>query len=153
MSCTIRTATVADVPHIVHHREQMFRAMGTTCDYAAMAEAGARWYSQAVASGGYRAWMIDHASAGVVGGAGVIVMPWSPGPTRLDPRCAFVFNVYVEPAHRGQGLARRLMEAVHTWCRDAGIERVALNASAAGEPTYQRLGYTVTPQPMMRLDL
>ena len=161
MTHVIRPATVDDVPHIVHHREQMFREMGTECDYARMAEECSAWYLNAVPAGTYRGWMIEDHTAGagagemtgVVGGGGLIVMPWSPGPLRFDPRMAFVYNVYVEPAHRGRELARRLMDAMHAWCRSAGVERLALNATAAGERVYTSLGYAVTPEPMMRLDL
>jgi GNAT superfamily N-acetyltransferase len=150
-----------DIPHIVHHREQMFREMGTVCDYAAMADAGTRWYLEAVPAGTYRGWMIEQhgdetgaaAVTRVVGGGGLIVMPWSPGPLRFDPRMAFVYNVYVHPAARGQGLATGLMEAMHDWCRVEGIERLALNATHAGARIYAGLGYTATPEPMMRLDL
>jgi GNAT superfamily N-acetyltransferase len=138
----------------------MFREMGTVCDYARMAEACARWYRDAMPAGTYRGWMIERPGKGdaaggpeVVGGGGLIVMPWSPGPLRFDPRMAFVYNVYVDPASRGRGLARRLMQGIHAWCRDEGLERVALNASAAGEPVYRGLGYSVTLEPMMRLDL
>lgn len=152
-NCAIRPATPNDIPHIVHHREQMFREMGTVCDYLAMAEACTRWYAAAVPAGTYRGWMIEADEGLVVGGGGLIVMPWSPGPTRLDPRCAFVYNVYVEPPRRGRGLGRRLMEAMHAWCRSEGIERLALNATDAGRRVYEGLGYTVTPEPMMRLDL
>lgn len=148
----IRVATPLDVPSIVHHRESMFRDMGTECDYAAMAEACTKWYEQALPSGTYRGWMIEHDGA-VVGGGGLIVMPWSPGPLRFDPRCAFVFNVFVEPPHRGRGLALALMQAIHAWCSAEGIERLALNASEAGRPLYGRLGYAAVSEPMMRLDL
>jgi len=161
MTYTIRPAMPDDIPHIVHHREQMFREMGTVCDYAAMADAGTRWYLDAVPAGTYRGWMIEErdAAAGspevtrVVGGGGLIVMPWSPGPLRFDPRMAFVYNVYVHPANRGQGLATRLMEDMHAWCRSQGIQRLALNATGAGARIYAGLGYAVTPEPMMRLDL
>ena len=159
MTHVIRPATVEDVPHIVHHREQMFREMGTQCDYARMARECTAWYLTAVPAGTYRGWMIEDHTAGagemasVVGGGGLIVMPWSPGPLRFDPRMAFVYNVYVDPAHRGRELARRLMDAMHAWCRSAGVERLALNATAAGERVYTTLGYAVTPEPMMRLDL
>ena len=54
----------------------------------------------------------------------------------LDPRCGFVFNVYTQPAHRKQGLGRRLMDAMHEWCRSEGIERVVLNASTFGHSLY-----------------
>ena len=161
MTHVIRPATADDVPHIVRHREQMFREMGTRCDYAAMADACARWYLEAVPAGTYRGWMIDAHGGGstageaarVVGGGGLIVMPWSPGPLRFDPRMAFVYNVYVDPAHRGLDLAKRMMDAIHAWCRAEGIERLALNASHLGQPVYAALGYAVTAEPMMRLDL
>ena len=89
----------------------------------------------------------------VIGGGGLIVTPWSPGPSRFDPRMAWVYNVFVEPAHRGRGVARRLMKAMHAWCREHRIERLALNATEAGARVYRTQGYTVVPDPMMRLDL
>lgn len=151
MTYTIRVAGAADVPHIVHHREQMFRAMGTICDYAAMAQACGRWYAEALPAGTYRGWMAEHEGL-VVGGGGIIVMPWSPGPSRLDPRMAWIYNVYVERGHRGQGIGQRLMDAMHAWCREQGIVRLALNATEAGARVYRKMGYTTVPEPMMRLD-
>jgi GNAT superfamily N-acetyltransferase len=66
---------------------------------------------------------------------------------------AWVYNVFVEPEHRGRGVARRLMEAMHAWCREQRIERLALNATEAGARVYREEGYRVVPEPMMRLDL
>jgi GNAT superfamily N-acetyltransferase len=88
-----------------------------------------------------------------VGGGGLIVIPWPPGPISLDPRCGFVFNVYVEPAHRKQGLARRIMDAMHDHCRAEGIERMVLNASTFGQSLYEDMGYVLTSEPMMRIRL
>ena len=152
MDYAIRAASAADITTIVHHREQMFRDMGTVCDYEAMAQACTRWYQDALPAGTYRGWLVD-AGGTVVGGSGLIVMPWSPGPSRLDPRMAWIYNVFVEPAHRGRGLARRLMDTMHAWCREQGIERLALNATEAGARVYRRLGYTPQHEPMLRLDL
>jgi GNAT superfamily N-acetyltransferase len=67
----------------------------------------------------------------------------------MSDRLAFVYNVYTEPAHRRRGLARRVMDAMHHWCRDAGIASIALNASEDGRPLYEALGYQVSPAPMM----
>ena len=64
-----------------------------------------------------------------------------------------MFNVYVSATHRKQGLARRLMDAMHAYCRAEGIERVVLNASTFGKPLYDAMGYVVTEEPMMRLRL
>ena len=38
------------------------------------------------------------------------------------------------------------MEAIHAWCRDAGIDVAALNASADGQPLYESMGYRVDAQ-------
>ncbi|MBI3493214.1 MAG: GNAT family N-acetyltransferase, partial [Acidobacteria bacterium] len=58
-----------------------------------------------------------------------------------------------EPAHRRRGLARLVMDAIHAWCREAGVASVALNASRDGQPLYESMGYAVTPAPMMFLPI
>lgn len=153
MTYNIRPATIADIPEIISHREGMFRDMGTHADFPAMATALARWLATAMPAGDYRAWLAITPEGEVVAGAGLIVFPWPPGPLTMDGRCACVFNVYTEPAHRRQGLARQLMEAIHDWSRAQGIERVVLNASRDGHPIYKAMGYTDVDQPMMRLSL
>jgi GNAT superfamily N-acetyltransferase len=124
--------------------------MGTPGDYPGMASAHEAWLRSAVPAGTYRGWVAESDDGTVVGGAGVIVLPWSPGPVVLDPRCAFVFNVYTDPAHRHQGLARRLMETIHAWCQSQGVRRIALNASRDGRPIYEAMGYELAEEPMMR---
>lgn len=153
MNYNIRPATIADVPHIVRHREQMFRDMGIPALFDEMSAAMESWLRHAVPSHTYRSWMAVSEHGEVVGGGGLIVIPWPPGPISLDPRCGFVFNVYVDPAHRKQGLARRIMDAMHGHCRAEGIERMVLNASTFGRPLYEDMGYIVTTEPMMRIRL
>lgn len=153
MNYSIRTATVDDVPHFVRHREQMFRDMGIPAECDAMAAATTSWLATAIPGGTYRGWVAMTPDGSVVAGGGLIVIPWPPGPFSMDPRCGFVFNVYTEPDHRKQGLGRRLMEAMHEWCRGEGVERVVLNASTFGQPMYAAMGYVVADEPMMRLTL
>jgi GNAT superfamily N-acetyltransferase len=153
MRYTIRTATIADIPHIVSHREQMFRDMELPAAFDDMAPAFELWLRHALPSKTYQGWMAVTGNGDVVGGAGLIVIPWPPGPISMDPRCGFVFNVYTDPAHRKHGLARRMMEAIHDSCRAEGIERLVLNASTFGESLYRSLGYVRTDEPMMRLRL
>jgi GNAT superfamily N-acetyltransferase len=150
MSYTIRAATIADIPHIVTHREQMFREMGIPAKFEDMTAATESWLRQAVPSKTYLGWIAASNTGEVAGGSGLIVIPWPPGPMTMDPRCGFVFNVYTAPAHRKQGLARRLMDTMHDYCRAEGIERVVLNASTFGRPLYDAMGYVVTDEPMMR---
>jgi GNAT superfamily N-acetyltransferase len=153
MDYSIRTATLADIPHLVRHREQMFRDMGIPAEFDAMTTATTTWLAGAIPDGTYRGWVVTTPDHTVVAGGGLIVIPWPPGPFSMDPRCGFVFNVYTDREHRKQGLGRRLMEAMHEWCRGKGIERVVLNASTFGQPMYAEMGYVVADEPMMRIRL
>ena len=153
MGYTIRPATIADIPHIVSHREQMFRDMGIPAQFEDMAAAMEMWLRHAIPSHTYRGWIAQAPHGEVAGGGGLLVIPWPPGPMTLDPRCGFVFNVYTAPSHRKHGVARQLMAAMHDWCKAEGIERVVLNASTFGQTLYTSMGYVVTNEPMMRLQL
>jgi GNAT superfamily N-acetyltransferase len=153
VSYSIRPATIIDLPHIVEHRTLMFREMAIPAEFEEMAAATESWLRHAIPSHTYRGWMAVTANGEVAGGAGLIVIPWPPGPMSMDPRCGFIFNVYTHPSHRKQGLGRRMMDAVHDWCRAEGIARVVLNASAFGKPLYDSMGYVVTDEPMMRFRL
>lgn len=153
MTYSIRPATDSDIPLIVSHREQMFRDMGIAAEFDAMRAAFERWLQQAIPARTYLGWIAVAGNGDAAGGSGLIVIPWPPGPMTMDPRCGFVFNVYTDPSHRKQGLARRMMEAMHEWCRAEGIERVVLNASTFGHSLYGSMGYVVADEPMMRMKL
>lgn len=131
----------------------MFSDMAVEMDRTAVARAFRGWLDGAMASGVYRAWVVETADGNVVAGGGITVLPWPPGPRYLGDRLAFVYNVYVERPHRRRGVARLIMDAIHDWCREAGIRSVALNASADGRPLYEAMGYRLSPQPMMFLSL
>ena len=153
MTCRIRPATIEDIPLVVAHREQMFRDMGIPAEFAAMARATDSWLRTAIPSKTYLGWLAVADDGAIAAGGGLIVIPWPPGPMTMDPRCGFVFNVYTDPAHRKQGLARRLMDTMHDWCRGEGVERIVLNASTFGQPLYEQMGYVVASEPMMRMRL
>ena len=153
MAYTIRPATLSDIPHVVRHRAEMFREMGIPAEFDDMAAATELWLRHAIPSKIYLGWVAETARGEVAAGGGLLVIPWPPGPMTMDPRCGFIFNVYTLPEHRKQGLARRLMDAMHDYCRDEGLERVVLNASVFGKPLYDAMGYVASDEPMMRLRL
>lgn len=145
----VRLATLDDADVLVHHRVAMFAEMGSSAaDAAAAGPMFRTWLADAMPNGTYRAWVVDN-GGDVVAGGGMTVLPWPPGPQHPGGHVAFVYNVYTEPAHRGRGLARRLMDTIHDWCRGAGIQSVALNASVFGRPLYESMGYRVSESPTM----
>jgi GNAT superfamily N-acetyltransferase len=145
----VRGASLADAETLVAHRIGMFCDMGVEMDTASVGQAFGRWLAESMPSGVYRAWVVETADGTIVGGGGVTVLPWPPGPRYLGDRLAFVYNVYTEPAHRQRGVARLVMDAIHAWCREAGVTSLALNASRDGRRLYEALGYKESPSPMM----
>jgi GNAT superfamily N-acetyltransferase len=149
----VRPATLDDADLLVRHRVGMFSDMGITMDVGALETAFRAWLAEMMPAGTYRAWLVEAHDGRVVGGGGITVLPWPPGPQYAGDRMAFVYNVYIDAAHRGRGLARLVMDTIHAWCRDAGITSIALNASEDGRPLYQSMGYVESPNPMMFLVL
>lgn len=145
----IREATLADADALVRHRLAMFADMALSFDAVALDSQFRVWLAHMMAAGVYRAWVIEDETGAVVAGGGMTILPWPPGPRYPGDRLAYVYNVYVEPPHRRRGLARRVMDAIHAFCREQGIGSIALNASHAGQPLYEAIGYRVAPHPMM----
>ncbi len=149
----VRPATLADADVLVRHRVGMFTDMGVAMDAAALEAAFRAWLAELMPAGTYRAWLVETADGTVVGGGGITILPWPPGPHYPGDRLAFVYNVYTDRPHRRRGLARLVMDAIHTFCREAGITSLALNASGDGQPLYTSLGYVASPSPMMFLSI
>jgi len=149
----VRPATIDDVDALIRHRIGMFTDMGLSIDVEAITRTFSEWLAEMMPAGTYRAWIADIAGGEIVAGAGITILPWPPGPMSLTGRMAFVYNVYTEPPYRSRGLGRTLMESIHGWCRQNGIDTVGLNASTAGQRLYESMGYHATASPMMFLAL
>jgi ribosomal protein S18 acetylase RimI-like enzyme len=138
----IRLATLHDIPELCRQRRRMFEDMGHT-DAAAlqrMTERFAEWVARYIQSDEYLAWLAfddDRCVAGV----GLWLVDW---PCHiLDPehRRGYILNVYTEPSHRQQGLARQLTERAISHCESLGIEVISLHASEHGRALYESLGF------------
>lgn len=64
---------------------------------------------------------------------------------------AFVNAVYVKPAYRRQGIARRLMEMAVDWARRSGSIRVRLRSSDEGRELYTAIGFKTGREMEMNL--
>jgi ribosomal protein S18 acetylase RimI-like enzyme len=63
----------------------------------------------------------------------------------------YIWGVYVEPSHRGQGIAKKLTLQACDYLKSIGCTRALLHASPSGKPVYDRLSFN--PSNEMRLDL
>lgn len=144
----IRPATAEDLETIICHRIAMFRDMGYTAAVLTDIEQVSRpLLHQALANSGYYGVLAESDGAGVVGGGGVLVVPW-PG---TQPHRAWIQNIYVLPEFRRRGIAREIMRTLIKWCRAQRFYSLNLHASADGRPLYEQLGFEATNE--MRLTL
>ena len=150
---TIREATVADIPEILRQRCAMYREMGSLDEtlLAQMVESSTPYLQQAIPEGSLHAWLVQTMSGDSVGGGAVIVSSWLSRPHSLQPRQAFILNVYTYPQHRRRGVARSVMQTMIGWCREQGFAYVSLHASPDGKPLYAGMGFEPTSE--MRLKL
>jgi GNAT superfamily N-acetyltransferase len=74
-----------------------------------------------------------------------------PRPTRVQDHMPYILSVYTDPAHRRQGLGRRVTSALIDRVAADGYPRVRLNASTLGEPLYRAMGFE--PSSERQLDL
>lgn len=147
MTASIRPSTLGDLDLHLRHRVGMFRdmAMGEEPGMSRMAERFRAWLRPKLLTGEVRGLVRE--VHGVPVGTGLLwLREQMPVPlTELDLR-GHVFNVFVEPAHRGQGHARALMEALEEAAKGWGVEILELHASKDAEGFYRALGYEPTSE-------
>ena len=88
-------------------------------------------------------------------GAGdeVVGIGWFELRQRASGVSAWIYDISLDPARRGQGLGRGLLDALHDAARDLGATSMTLNVfgdNATAIRLYESSGYTVTAQQMKR---
>jgi ribosomal protein S18 acetylase RimI-like enzyme len=139
-----RPATTDDAPLLTVHRHAMFAEMGEATDDAlgAMSLHFAPWVRRKITEGKYLGWIVEYHDKPVAS-AGLFLLEWPPHP--LDPandHRGYILNMYVDPAYRGQGIAKHLVQLCLDETRRRGLRTVALHASNAGRPLYESFDFT-----------
>lgn len=76
-----------------------------------------------------------------------------PNPYCHTGRTVRLANVITLPTHRGQGYGTTVVRDVIGWAQTIGADRVDLSTSSDGQRLYERLGFTLTSAPRMKLAL
>ncbi|THF68290.1 GNAT family N-acetyltransferase [Deinococcus sp. Arct2-2] len=138
---TLRRATPADAPLIQTQRDAMFVDMGKDPHKLQQVHTAALgWHRRMLQTGLYEGFLVE-SEGEVVAGAGLLWRDWPPNPDTTEQTRAYILNVYVQPPHRGKGLAQFLIEEMLAECALRGVHVVSLHASEAGRPIYERLGF------------
>ena len=161
-SFEIRLATAADAPLLATQRVGMFRDMGRTTPEIEppLLELCEDYLAKAIARGEYVGWLAQLTGAPhtVIGGGGVQFRPLVPrtdpeGKSILSGKEGLILNVYVDPAYRRQGVARKIMESIVEWAPGAGIVRLVLHASPDGRSLYESMGFLASNEMLFPLNV
>ena len=146
-----RSATPADAELIALQRQRMFTDSGQS-DAEALIDMVANfidWVRPRLADGRYLGWLIEDDGA-VIAGAGLWLMDFPPHWMDAQPIRAYLLNFYVEPSHRGQGLAQKMLTLALDEATRRRIGVVSLHASKFGRPLYERNGFEPTNEMILR---
>jgi GNAT superfamily N-acetyltransferase len=148
-----RLATVEDAALIAEQRCRMFVDAGQVEDVPLeqVRENFVAWVLPRLRDGSYVGWLVQVGER-VVGGAGMWLMEFPPHWMDAAPLRAYLLNFYVEPEFRGHGLAYALLKTAVEDARRRGIKVVSLHASKFGKPLYERNGFEVSSEMMLRLE-
>ncbi|MFD2261918.1 GNAT family N-acetyltransferase [Lacibacterium aquatile] len=143
----LRPLDAGDLDLICTHRRLMFGESGRPAEVlAAMADPFRAWLTPRLADGSYFGWAIE-SGGDVVAGLGMMVIDWPPHPSHpTDGRRGYILNVFVDPLHRGRGLAKRLMAEAEAEAERRGLSYLILHATKAGRPLYEGLGWDATSE-------
>jgi GNAT superfamily N-acetyltransferase len=104
------------------------------------------WLEPRLADGAYFGWIAMDDSE-PIGGLGMMVIDWPPHPSHPTQGArGYILNVFVEPAHRGCGVAKGLMALAMAEGRRRGLQYMILHATAQGRPMYDQLGWAQTSE-------
>ena len=137
----------ADLDLICRHRAEMFREAGHSDEVLhAMAEPFRQWLAPRLRDGTYFG-LVAMENGEAVAGIGLMVIDWPPHPSHptTDKR-GYVLNVYVEPAFRKRGLARKLMTLGEAEFAKRGVQIAILHSTEQGRSLYSGLGWSGTTE-------
>lgn len=147
MTVTIRRADRSDLETLVTLRLRFVAdVMCVDLDTLAPAseDVARAFYQEAIPAGTHVMWLAEEDGT-AVGCAAVSLVPIPPRRHLGATHDGLVLTVWVDPAHRGAGVARRLMETVVAARAELGIHRLLLKATDMAKPLYESLGFTSPP--------
>lgn len=128
----------------------MWEDMGVREDLDGADRVYRAWARTRLRKGTLQAWVAE-ASGEIVAGGALWLQPVQPRPGFPQGLTPYLLSMYTEPAWRGRGIARRIVQRAIAWCRAQGYPRTTLHASEMGRSVYEALGYERTWEMKLQL--
>ena len=137
----LRRAGVADAAALVRLRALMLSAMGSDPSADGWARACEEAFVRRLAEPDrFAAWLVEVDGSPVASGVGWLE-EHLPSPSAPDGRRGHIASMSTDPAHRRQGHAQAVLDALLCWFAGAGVLRVDLRATPDGRAMYERAGF------------
>ena len=91
--------------------------------------------------GTIRTWLAVRAGGDPVGIVSMLLLDMAPMPDDERSTDGYLVNMYVEPAERGAGVGRRLLDACVEGAGELGVRRLMLFTTPDGRPLYESAGF------------
>jgi GNAT superfamily N-acetyltransferase len=101
----------------------------------------ASWLPSHLADGSLQAFIAE-SDGNVAATAWLVTYDYPAGPAALNGRMGTVYNVLTYPQYRRQGAATLVMRRLLAHARELGVAKVTLEATEAGRPVYEKLGFS-----------
>jgi len=155
LEMNVQEAMSRDIKQLaVHHRkmfEEIWENKGQKLE-GAKANKIEKAYSEKlkkeIPAGSCKAWVVKYDNQLVASGA-ISILSFVPVPNDINHNIAYLHSMYTEKDFRGRKLSQQIIQRAIQYCKESGITRIVLNASDAGKPIYEKLGFSASPGAMM----
>ena len=149
----LRAARPEDGAQLLRLWTLLFDDDGTTSHEQQWQDSAREWFARYAGDPGNARFPAIEADGELVATAIGTLEIGVPNPQCVRGRTVRLANVITLPEHRGHGYGTMLVLDVVAWARSIAADRVDLSATPAGQRIYERLGFTVTSAPRMKLVL
>jgi GNAT superfamily N-acetyltransferase len=150
----LRNASINDISILaVHHRKMFMEIWDRKGDHLAserlneIERAYIAKLETEMKSGNCIAWVIEDKERVVASGA-VTFISLVPNPSDLSSKVAYLHSMYTEKSYRNKKCAQQIIQKAIDLCTSQRVKRIMLNASDAGQPVYQKIGFRSAPDTM-----
>jgi GNAT superfamily N-acetyltransferase len=140
----VRPATSDDVPELTRLREMLFRRVldaGDPVGDGNWRQEFARDVKERL-GGSLGVFVVDGDEEGRLAACGLGLIEYRlPGPFQAGAQAGYVLGMVTDPAYRGQGYARLIMQELLAWFRAKNVGRVDLHAPPEAAALYRSMGF------------
>jgi GNAT superfamily N-acetyltransferase len=143
----IHVAKMDDIPILVTHHHKMFKEIWTlkgleidAHQFEEMDKAYTKKLNEELVNGTCTAWVVKKEDKIVASGS-ISIHSMVPRPDDSSYRVAHLHSVFTEYDYRENGFASLITKNAIHYCKSRGIKRMTLEASNAGRPIYEKIGF------------